>query len=173
MKKLSFIGLALAAVLSLAGCSSSSDPSGISLDSGNSPAANNFPLTIDEMPTESAQWGTYCQSILGQGWDCIVDLRVVNESKTPWGSGDYLTANLVADDGSISASSDSPDNTTLTGTFMQTANPGSKWEWSVYFSVGEGQKFTSVQVVNIAGDVVAEIPVCIGSSDALSQGCGK
>lgn len=170
MKKFSFVGLALAVVLSVAGCSHP-DPSGISLDSGNSPAASNFPLTIDEMPAESAQWGTYCQSILGQGWDCIVDLRLVNESKTPWGSGDYLTAQLVADDGSISASSDSPDNNTLTGTFLQTANPGSKWEWSVYFSVGEGQKFTSIKVVNMLGDVVTEIPICIGSSDALSQGC--
>jgi hypothetical protein len=171
MKKLAFAWMALVVGLAVTGCSKGSDPSGITLNPENPSPSSTFPLTIEEMPADSAQWGTFCQSVLGQGWACVVDLAVVNDSKEPWGASDFLTANLIAEDGSVSASSNAPDNNTLRGTFFETANPGSKWEWSIYFSVGEGQKFTSVEILDAIGNVVAEVPVCIGSTDELALGC--
>lgn len=127
-----------------------------------------YQLTISEMPESAATWGTLCQSVLGSGWYCAVDLSLVNNSQTSWGG--YLTAQLVADDGSVSDSSSSPDSPTLMGSFSQNVNPGEKWEWVAHFGVGEGKKFTKVLVLE-NGKAVASLPICIGSSDALSLGC--
>jgi hypothetical protein len=173
MKKLAFVWMTLVFALAVAGCSKVSDPSGITLDPETPSPSSIFPLTIEVMPADSAQWGTFCQSVLGQGWACVVDLAVVNDSNEPWGSSDFLTANLIAEDGSVSASSNAPDNSTLRPTFFETANPGSKWEWSIYFSVGEGKKFTSIEILDSLDTVVRKIPVCIGSTDELALGCGE
>lgn len=158
--------------LFLAGCSIA-DPSGITLDQGEAKPTKTFPLGIDKVPDESARWGTYCQTVLGQGWVCIVDLRLINQSTVPWGQNDFLTANLVAEDGSISSSSNSIDNETLTGTYMGVINPGDEIQWSVFFSVGENKRFLAIEIIDTIGSTVSRIPICIGSTDELALGCDQ
>jgi len=150
--------------LSLTGCSNLSTSGSFS----GEVKPTDFPLSIGIMPDGEGRWGTFCESIIGQGWSCIVDVKLKNTTKAPWDG--LLSANIVSDTGASSVASNAPDNSQLLGTFSQTANPGEGWEWAIYFSVGENQKFTSVEVRDGA-DVVAALPVCIGSSEELSQGC--
>lgn len=149
--------------LLLTGCSNLSNLS------NTQTAIDNFPLAISNMPESEGRWGTYCEQIWGQGWSCIVEVKVENPSKAPWDG--MLTANLIAEDGAVNASSDSQDNSTLTGTFMNSVNPGKIWDWAIFFEVGENIRFTSVDIVDSSGSTVSTLPVCIGSSDADSQGC--
>jgi hypothetical protein len=151
--KLRLMAISLTSVLTLTGCGS---------------GGGNFPLSIDLMPSDSARWGTYCESILGQGWSCIVDLRVLNNTDQAWNG--TLSSTLVSDSGDESLGTDSTSDSQLTGTFQNVVNPGGKWEWAAYFQVADGQKFTSLRVKQ-DGSTVQEIPVCIGSSTELAQGC--
>lgn len=128
----------------------------------------NFPLTMDKMPSESESNGTFCQSILGQGWYCTVEIRVVNTSSAPWNG--TMTANLITPQGVISEGSISSEVNYLTSTFDSKVNPGQGYRWSTYFEVGPNMRFQFVQILN-NGQTVAAIPVCIGSSDKDAMGC--
>lgn len=114
------------------------------------------------------RWPSMCQEVMGSGWSCWVDLRVYNSGAVAW-DGD-LTAELLAEDGSRSSSSDSEEINELTGTFWGPLNPSTPMEWAVYFKVGPGQKFIRLDVM--AGDVIVKtVPICIGSTEDLSMGC--
>jgi hypothetical protein len=155
-----FLVGAIAAVFVLTGCSSG--------QTGESLGGADFPLSISEMPENAARWGTLCQPVVGSGWHCVVDISLVNNSQEPWNG--FLTANLIAEDGSVSSATNSPDNPDLLGSFSQTANPGNKWEWMAYFPVGEGKRFTKLVVLENNSEV-GSFPICIGSTMEDALGC--
>jgi len=163
MKKLVAAGMILVSSITLVGCASPLPQVGR--------VASDFPLNITNMPSDQGQWGTYCQTVMGTGWICIVEVKVNNPTKQAW-SG-TLTANLIGEDGSVNASSDSYENTTLTGSFSNIVNPNKDWSWAVYFSVAEGVRFTGVDFVDESGQTVAQVPTCIGSTDADMLGCSN
>lgn len=114
------------------------------------------------------RWPTMCEEVMGAGWSCWVDLKVMNNGNEAWDG--HLTGELVSSTGGRSASSDSSDVSELTGDFWVTLNPSTPMEWAVYFAVGPDQKFTSLDIL-ADGEVVQSIPICIGSSYELAQGC--
>ena len=127
-----------------------------------------FQLTIDKMPMEEESNGTYCQSILGRGWSCTVEIRVVNNSDTAWNGS--MNANLVTPSGVVSEGSDSTEVDYLTSTFDSKVNPGQKYRWITYFEVGPDLRFSSVQILS-QDKMVSNIPVCIGSNYNDALGC--
>ena len=129
---------------------------------------SDFPLTIDKMPSDLESNGTFCQSILGQGWYCTVELRVVNSTSAPWNG--TMIANLVTNQGVISEGSISTEVNYLTSTFGSKVNPGQGYRWSTYFEVGPNLRFQFVQILD-NGKTISTIPVCIGSSDNDALGC--
>jgi len=127
-----------------------------------------FPLTIDKMPTDLESNGTFCQSILGKGWYCTVEIRVVNNSTTAWNG--IMNANLVTSSGVVSEGSISTEVDYLTSTFDSKVNPGQGYRWSTYFEVGPDLRFSSVRIIS-QDKIVSIIPVCLGSNDSDSMGC--
>lgn len=125
-------------------------------------------VVIDQMPKASQNNGTFCQSILGQGWYCTVELRVVNKGTSPWNG--FLRSNLVSTTGAISAGTNSSSVDYYTGNFNNLVNPGEGYRWNTYFSVGVNQRFTKLNVTE-NGKIVFSIPVCLGSSSKDELGC--
>jgi hypothetical protein len=163
---LAFVGNEVGAnSVSDSGYSASSNVQGESSSTGQS---RELPIQFAQMNENEARWGTLCQYIMSSGWNCVVDLSVINAGKQAW-SG-TLSATLVATDGSTSIATDSPDNGDLTGFFAQTVNPGDKWEWMVNFEVGENKTFRAMQIIQ-DGSVVSSVPICLSSSDSKTNGC--
>lgn len=125
-------------------------------------------LVIDQMPKASQNNGTFCQSILGQGWYCTVELRVINKGTSPWNG--FLKSNLVSNTGAISAGTNSPSVNYYTGNFSGLVNPGEGYRWNTYFNVGPSQRFTKLNVTE-NGKIVFSVPICLGSSSKDELGC--
>lgn len=134
------------------------------------PTKNNLlrGLLIDLMPEASQNNGNFCQSVLGQGWYCTIELRVINKGTRPWSGS--LGANLITTNGKINIATSSPTVGYYSGRFFDIVNPNDKYRWNTYFKVAAGQRFQTLAITE-AGQVILTIPVCLGTTIQDELGC--